>query len=230
MTTPYYSDEFVTLYMGDCREVTEWLAADVLVTDPPYGIGWVGATYNQGRAHAGIQNDVDTSVREQALTAWGSKKPAFVFGSFRSEAPASVRQTLVWKKPIDAGVIGAQIGYRTDVELIYLLGEHARRAAVRSSVLESKCGTRRYNPSSQGEGHPHAKPTAILELLIEWTEGTIADPFAGSGSTLLAARNLGRRSIGVELEEKYAELIAKRLERTPLSMFELAERTWENDR
>ena len=212
MTKPYYQADGITLYHGDALEVTEWLAADVLVTDPPYGIEWTQGSNaaRKSRPHLGICHDNDTAVRDAVLHLWGSS-PAIVFGSFRSAAPQGVRQTLVWKKPIDAGVIGSTLGYRTDVELIYLLGAHVRRPASRSSVLESRCGTRRYNPVANGQGHPHAKPTAILEQLIEWTEGTVADPFAGSGSTLIAARNLGRKAIGVELEERYCELIATRL-------------------
>lgn len=205
----YYADDLVTLYHGDCLEVSDWVAADALLTDPPYGIGWSIGQNNAAKssAHSGIANDQDTSVRDSALKMWFFHKPAAVFGSFRAPAPAGVRQTLAWKKPIDAGVVGSTTGYRTDIELIFLLGQHVVRPPLRSSVLESRGGMARYR-----SGHPHAKPTTILEQLIEWMPGTIADPFAGSGSTLVAARNLGRKSIGVELEEKYCELIARRLD------------------
>jgi site-specific DNA-methyltransferase (adenine-specific) len=112
----------------------------------------------------------------------------------------------VWRKPVDAGVVGSTTGYRTDVELIFPLGQHPRRNSSRSSVLTTDGGVAAYRT-----GHPHAKPIALLQCLMEWLPGTVADPFAGSGSTLVAAKQLGRRAIGVELEERYCEVIAKRL-------------------
>jgi len=207
--TLYYKDDFVTLYHGSCigDEAPPWWVADVLLTDPPYGIAWTKGQNNaaMSTAHAGIQNDQDTSTRDAALAIWGDKRPAFVFGSFRAPSPRAVKQTLVWQKPIDAGVVGSTTGYRTDTELIFLTGKHPKRPPQRSSVLTSSGGVSRYRTE-----HPHSKPVSILEQLIEWTSGTITDPFAGSGSTLVAAKALGRKVIGVELEERYCEIIAKR--------------------
>jgi DNA modification methylase len=224
---PYYEDGQVTLYHGDCLEIGAWLTADVLVTDPPYGTGWKqGADMNESknsRPHPGIKNDEDTRTRDDALDQWGADRAAVVFGSPKVLPPADVKQTLVWKKPIDTGVVGSTLGYRTDFELIYLLGRHVKRPASRSSVLESLCGSRRYNPVSGGNGHPHSKHVAILEQLIEWLPGgTVADPFAGGGSMLVAARNLGRKAIGVEIEERYCEIIAKRLDQLCLDFGEPA--------
>ncbi len=79
MTTPYYRDDYITLYHGDAQEFTEWLTADVLVTDPPYGRRWrsgSGLTNADGhgqprRCHGGIAGDRDTGTRDAALAAWG---------------------------------------------------------------------------------------------------------------------------------------------------------------
>lgn len=208
MSEPYYSDDLVTLYHGDCLEITAWLEADVLVTDPPYGIAWSKGQNNAAgsTAHAGIKNDTDTSLRDAVLDLWGSDRPAFVFGSFRAPMPEGRRQTLVWQKPIDAGVVGSTTGYRTDTELIFLLGPHPRRGPERSSVITSTGGVAAYRTT-----HPHSKPPGLLERLMEWVPGTVADPTSGGGSTLVAAKALGRRAIGVELDERYCELAARRL-------------------
>lgn len=216
---PYYQDDNVTLYHGDCLEIDAWLEADVLVTDPPYGIGWTQGDYDgtsrrsEDRVHTGIAGDSTCSARGAVLSTWGIDRPAIVFGSFRAPPPVGVAQTLIWRKPADAGVVGSTTGYRTDVEPVFLIGPHTRRTASRSAVLESRSNKNSYMriDSTVGSIHPHAKPPAILEQLIEWTTGVVADPFAGSGSTLVAARNLGRTAIGVELEERYCELIARRL-------------------
>jgi hypothetical protein len=209
--SPYYADDRVTLYHGDCREIAEWLAADVLVTDPPYGIGWrIGNNRRSGsRAHGGIANDEDTSVRDHILTAWGTQRPGVVFGSFDAGQPSGVKQTLVYRKPADAGLVGSVTGFRRDVEPIYVIGSWPARTARWSAVITASGGSCN---AIMRTGHPHTKPLDVMEQLIDaCPSGMVADPFAGSGSTLIAARNLGRKAIGVELEERYCEIIARRL-------------------
>lgn len=211
--TPYYADGAVTLYLGDCREVTAWLAADVLVTDPPYGIAWKrSANPARGsKAHVGIRNDGDTDARDAALEMFGAK-PAAVFGSLYAGFPADLTQVLIWQKPADAGVVGSTTGWRRDAEAIFLVGKWPQRPASRSSVVRSGVPNIG-NPSSPAgvTGHPHAKPVDLMEHIITATTGTVADPFAGSGSSLVAAKRLGRHAIGVELEERYCEIAARRL-------------------
>lgn len=216
MPEPYYTDEHVTLYLGDCLEITEWLAADVLVTDPPYGIGWVQPSYSfiQGgnryctRKDDGIRNDADTSARDAVMAAMAGK-PQLVFGSLLAAPPSGTKQVLVWRKPLNSGLFGTVGNYRRDVEAIYLVGPWPKGQPDHSSVVKSTGSVNQAGFT----GHPHAKPVGLLERLIaNCPSGVIADPFAGSGSTLIAARNLGRKAIGVEIEERYCELIAKRLD------------------
>lgn len=229
MSAPYYQDESVALYHGDCREVTEWLEADVLVTDPPYGRAW-----RQGKskvagiksdAHPGIAGDADTSVRDTALAMWHQTidprlggyetAPAIVFGDLMLQPPIGTQQVLVYRKPPNAGTRGATAGWRRDIEAIYLLGGwwsslSARRSSVITTALPSQG-----NPSSpQGiYGHPHVKPLDVMEQLVSMAHprATIADPFAGTGATLMAAKCTGRRAVGIEISEAYCETAAKRL-------------------
>jgi len=220
---PYWSDGQVTLYLGDCRTVTEWLAADVLCTDPPYGRGASGIDSGNrspgtGRCHTNrpIIGDGDTEIRDAALATWG-ERPAVVFGDLRIPAPAGTMQVLVYQKPSDAGY-RSTAGFRRDAEAVYLLRLPASYGG-RSSILRT--GSRKINgtggPSGR-YGHPHAKPVDVMETLIAaCPPGVIADPFAGSGSTLVAARNLGRHVIGVELEERYCETAARRLSQMVLA-------------
>lgn len=211
MAEPYYDDGSVQIWHGDCREVDAWLAADVLVTDPPYGIGW-SRSENKARSsksHAGIQGDDSTAVRDAALTMWGDK-PAVVFGSFYAPYPANVKQVLVWHKPSDAGVVGSTTGYRRDAEPIFLTGAWPVRTVEATSVLRStKAGIAAVVAAT---GHPHTKPVDLMATLLLRTEAWFfADPFMGSGSTLRAAKDLGLKAIGVEVEERYCEVAAKRM-------------------
>lgn len=219
---PYYQDDKVTLYHGDCLEVDAWLAADVLVTDPPYGISW-SANPNWTNAHGSgghrpsgnalrIANDSDASARDTALARWGSAKRAVVFGDVLKHRPQAAVHLLIYAKPVDAGILGARAGHRKDLEGIYLLGPWDVAVGGKSSILTT--GGRVAGPRGMAlrSGHPHAKPVDLMEQLVGLAPGAIADPFAGSGTTLVAARNLGRRAIGVEIEERYCELIARRLD------------------
>lgn len=221
---PYYEDDQVTLYLGDCREITGWVTADVLVTDPPYGRGWrlnAGMANldgrGRGRAHAGIAGDDDSSTRDAALALWG-ERPAVVFGDLLVPNPAGTAQVLVYAKPIDAGIRGARNGYRRDVEAIYLVGPWPLGVGGRTSVLRTRALVAGPKALSTRYGHPHAKPVDLMAELIGPTEGVIADPFTGAGSTLVAAKMLGRRAIGVELDEAYCEAAAKRLAEPDLFM------------
>jgi site-specific DNA-methyltransferase (adenine-specific) len=222
VTVPYYQDDQVTLFHGDCREITDWLTADVLVTDPPYGIGWRRGTkpgIHVDHGHSGIANDKDTKARDVALGAWGDR-PGLIFGSFYAPQPINFCHVLVYVKAVGSGVVGSTTGWRRDLEPVYLTGRWPQRAAKWSSCLPTLVANAGGPGSPPGRtGHPHAKPLDVMETLISaCPPGTVADPFAGSGSTLIAARNLGRRAIGVELEERYCETAARRLSQMALPL------------
>lgn len=212
--TPYYQDDSVTLYHGDCLDVTAWLRGHVLVTDPPYGINWapaIGGYKGAGSQTKGdpVAGDQSTAVRDSALKAWGDK-PRVVFGSWRAPRPNPVEHRLIWHKQGQAPG-PANAAFMLQDEEIYITGPGFRRS---SPPLRSVISTHEARSVFVASvGHPTPKPIGLMELLINrCPPGVIADPFAGSGSTLLAARNQGRKAIGVELEEKFCELIAKRLD------------------
>lgn len=212
---PYYQDDWVTLYHGDCLEVTDWLDADVLVTDPPYGVrleqifGDARKGSKRTRVYDVLNGDGSPDLRDGALTLW-APRPAVVFGTWRVARPDGVRSLLVWNK---AGAFSgpANCAFFTTHEEIYIIGNGKWRAS--APPLLSVITTSEYRPSQPAQyGHPTPKPVQLMEILIDrCPPGVIADPFAGSGSTLAAAKNQSRRVIGVELEERYCEIAAKRL-------------------
>lgn len=202
---PYYEDELVTLYHGDCLKITEWLLADVLVTDPPYGVAFQSAWMTGTQRHKRIAGDETTNVRDEALQRWGSK-PSLVFGTWRVPRPENVRQRLIWAKGDDPGLGELSMPWGYGDEEMYVSG-NGWSGVRRTNVYRFPKVAHANNP-----GHPTPKPVPLMEALIEYAPpGVIADPFAGSGATLLAARNLGRKVIGVECEREYCDLIVSRL-------------------
>jgi site-specific DNA-methyltransferase (adenine-specific) len=206
----YYQDDYVTLYLADCLEQTAWLEADVLVTDPPYGQAYKSGMDRGSRTnwHDEIKGDDTTEARDRALLLWGNDKAGLLFGTWKVVKPEQTRQTLIWDKT-PCGFMGdLSIPFGTAHEEIYCIGKEGWTGKREASIIKAQM---LMSGDNSRPDHPTPKPIGLMERLIEKTLGTIADPFAGSGSTLVAAKNLGRKVIGVELEEKYCELIAKRL-------------------
>lgn len=216
MTAPYYQDDLVTLYHGDCREISEWLTADVLVTDPPYGRNWRQGKIkgkSGSKASAGIANDKDTTARDEALELWGDRK-GIVFGDLMLPPPSLTKLVCVYYKQGDPaiGMRGAMGGVRRDCEAIYLTGKWPSGLGGRSSVFATSLQISSVNGIvRRNGGHPHTKPEDVMRDLLALCDGAIADPFVGSGSTLVAAKALGRHAIGVELYEGYCRIAAARL-------------------
>ena len=202
--TPYYADDLVTIYHGDCRE---WMPeADVIVTDPPYGTdNWGGYGRRQLGLHT-IANDSDTTVRDDVLALWGNR-PALIFASPRAAAPLGHWDaTLVW----DKGRPGLGSPWRWQHELVFVRGAWSNKPGVPSVLRHVPI----YDPD-----HVHEKPLGLMRRLMAGApDGTILDPFMGSGSTLVAAKDLGRRAIGIEIEERYCEIAARRCSQEVLGL------------
>lgn len=200
--TPYYEDALVTLYHASCLEELTWLEADVLVTDPPYGMKYK----SNRKKHKAIQGDGNVDLRERVLALWGDR-PAIMFGTWKAPRPDKVRQLVVWDKRGGAGFSGdLNMPWADITEEIYVFGQGwvgPRVPAIYSIPTLH---------NSQRPDHPTPKPVSLMgELIAHAPPGVITDPMAGSGSTLVAARNLGRKAIGVEIDERYCEVIARRL-------------------
>lgn len=216
----YYQDEQVTLYHGDCMEITEWLDADVLVSDVPYGIDYRSGRPRTSLARS-IEGDKDTSARDDALVSWGDR-PALIFGTWRIPRPAGTRQVLIWDTKGALGMGAIDLPWKPAHQEIYVLGRGFHGPRTTDVLTYAPVQSLGYN----GREHPHQKPVELMEALIrKCPPGAIADPFAGSGSTLVAAKALGRHAIGVELEERYCEMAARRLGQGVFDLASLTEET-----
>jgi site-specific DNA-methyltransferase (adenine-specific) len=201
---PYYDDGRVTIYHGDCREILCAIEADVLVTDPPYGIDHSSNRPGAPRRGRAIIGDADTATRDAVLAQWG-ERPSIVFGSWRNP-PQTVRGVLVWDKGGHVGMGDLSFPWKQNWECIFVAGE--------GFAGQRGTGVLRHNALPPWGGvitHPHEKPVELLRaLLLKCPPGVILDPFMGSGTTLRAAKDHGRQAIGIEIEERYCEIAARR--------------------
>ena len=212
--SPYYADPLVTLYLGDCREVAPALAFDSVLADPPYGVGW---NTDPDRSRGGPGFPPITGDDEPFDPAWmlALERPLITWGAnhYASALPDSP-SWLVWdKRP------SGHVNDQADCEMAWSnLGGPARmfrKAWQGGGTLARENGTYRRS------WHPTQKPVALMGWCLEKLSGTVLDPYTGSGSTLVAAKQLGRKAIGIEIEERYCEAAAIRLSQG--SLFEMAE-------
>lgn len=214
---PYYSDDLVTLYHGDCREILPTISADVLVTDPPYGIGLANHDSSGTRSNRSfaVVGDDSQEIGDMAI-AWADRReiPVIVFASPFAPWRGKWRNLIAWDK---GGAVGGGGDIATCLKKSWELIQIARNAPINGTRDESVW---RYLVTPKDSNlHICAKPVGLMARLIEKftrLEDVILDPFAGSGTTLIAAADLNRKSIGIEIEERYCEIAARRLaSRTP---------------
>lgn len=200
---PYYEHAGITIYHGDCRHILPQLGRfDLLLTDPPYGIGRDGmreSTSSHGgrKAYEFMGWDSTTPPAEVFELMLAATDHQIIWGGnyFTRCLPASMGW-LVWDK-------GQRIA-QSDGELAFTSLDRALRIYTLNRVALM----------TDGAEHPTQKPIALMKWCITQVPHAIRsliDPFAGSGTSLIAAKELGIIATGIELEERYCEIAAKRL-------------------
>ncbi len=193
-----------TLYLGDCREILPLLPkVDAVVTDPPYGIGAdAAAAKNEGKwgwknyGKTAWDNERPPPETLAALLAHGKEQIVWGGNYFTDILPPTMRW-LIWDK-------GQADFSLADFEMAWCSQQKAARRLVYA----------RAKAVLDGKVHPTQKPIEVMEWCIGFleTKGTILDPFMGSGTTGVACAKLGRKFIGIELEERYFSIACKRID------------------
>ena len=226
---PYYERDGITLFHGDCREILPTLASesiDFILTDPPYLVSYSG---RWGAAQGIIEGDSDPAwlmpvfgelwrtlkQNSLCLTFYGWPHAEEFFSTWRQVGFRPVSSVIFIK---DRWGLGYFTRSQHEEAILLAKGNPPRPAHSISDVVEYK---RPHLP-----WHPNEKPVApISQVMSSYAcsgKGLVLDPFCGSGTTLLAARSLGRRAVGIEIEEGYCELSALRLSQQTLDYQEPA--------
>ncbi len=220
---PYYDEDGITIYHGDCLEIAPALDYAAVVSDPPYGMNadtdsrrFSGGKYGTTSGAAGIRNGRNPGKNHARVvgddepfdpTPWIDREWVVLFGANHFAARLPVGTTLVWIKRSD-DLFGS---FLSDAEVAWRKGGHG-----------VYCYRKQFPPPSRMKEvgasscpHPTQKPEGLMRWCIQRSgapdDAVILDPYMGSGTTLVAARLEGRKAIGIEIEERYCEIAAKRL-------------------
>lgn len=210
---PYYQDDSVTIYHGDCREILPEIGeVDLVLTDPPYGIAHPTNYHSRGRGKLTISKDYPTVFGDDQPfdpSPW-IKGDAVLFGAnyFADKLPTS-SGWLVWDKqrPHELDQSTCELAWTNCVKGVRIF-HYLWHGGIRK-------GDERLE-------HPTQKPVDLFRWILEikWLldKQLILDPFMGSGTTLRAAKDLGRKAIGIEIEERYCEITAKRMSQSVMEL------------
>jgi DNA modification methylase len=214
MIKPYFQDEWATIYYADCRDILPELPkVDLVLTDPPYGIniaknGKIGGKKCANVKNYGIQEWDKKPIDDELIKMVIEKaNHSIIFGgNYYLFNPSSC--WIVWDKDNTANF--------ADCELAWTNYDTAVRKYLWrwNGMLQQDMTNKEYRY------HPTQKPLGLFNLILsDYSKETdlILDPFMGSGTTLVAAKKLGRHSIGIEISEKYCEIAVKRLQQTVMN-------------
>ena len=204
--TPYYQDDLVTIYHGDARDVLPTLTYDAILSDPPYGIDYDPLHGGNGSKMWGTTRVTGDDQAFDPAFLLGA--PAILWGAnhYANRLPAS-GGWLVWDKTPR----GIREGF---------IASHAELAWTNATTRVHKFALEWQGNLRNGEGfhHPTQKPIALLRWCLGFLDGLVIDPFTGSGSTLVAAKDVGRQAIGIEIEERWCEVAANRCSQEVLGL------------
>jgi site-specific DNA-methyltransferase (adenine-specific) len=218
---PYYSDDAVTLYHGDCREILPGIeSVDHVITDPPYSDDTHEGARTGDSANAGVLVDfasTDAGAIRDVLAACRARRWGILTVDWQHVLPLKQSPPNGWKF-IRHGVWVKPNGTPQ------FTGDRPAQGWEAVAILHADVkGRMRWNggglPATWthckvASAHPTGKPEPLLaQWIAQFTDDgeTILDPFAGGGTTLAVAKRLGRKAIGIEREESYCENIVKRL-------------------
>jgi len=226
---PYYEQDGITIYHGDCLDVLPTLSPRVIVTDPPYGISDKPNTHvdtadgKRGPRGGGVNtwhppSDWDASINPEWCRLVCAAPFVAWFGHWRKRSeveaamPHPIRCEIVWAKDMH---VGPPCPLAMQYERIWIFSLEG----VKPQRFETTVWSVPVIPTWEHKHHKNQKPEALMLRLLSWVPtGEVCDPFMGSGTTLVAAKRLNRQAIGIELEEKYCEIAAKRLAQGALPM------------
>lgn len=210
---PYYQDEWVTIYHGDNSKVRAALPEiDLVLTDPPYGINYIHGGGGGGKHNRRNTAPIIGDTKPFDPSVWLEYPEVIMFGADHYAQRLPEGRWLVWDK-----LDGLEsFDNFSDVEIAW----HSHKGASRIFRYMWK-GICQAGEKDYGRSHPSQKPIALMKWCIEQSKSTgcILDPYLGSGTTLRAAKDLGRKAFGIEIEERYCEIAAKRCNEAQPSMY-----------